>query len=101
MLTYDKFFIGGEWVEPAGNETLKVLSPTTEEVIGSVPVATNADMDRCPARSRRSFIHAGVGADAFTFRITRPANRPQPSGAEIVIGNVTVCSAGTARTPGD
>ena len=41
MLTYDKFFIGGEWVEPAGNETLKVLSPTTEEIIGSVPVATN------------------------------------------------------------
>ena len=52
MLTYDKFFIGGEWVEPAGNETLKVLSPTTEEVIGSVPVATNADMDRAVAAAK-------------------------------------------------
>jgi len=52
MLTYDKFFIGGEWVEPAGNETLKVLSPTTEEVIGSVPVATPADMDRAVAAAK-------------------------------------------------
>ena len=52
MLTYDKFFIGGEWVEPAGNETLKVLSPTTEEIIGSVPVATNADMDRAVAAAK-------------------------------------------------
>ena len=52
MLTYDKFFIGGEWVAPAGNETLKVLSPTTEEVIGSVPVATNADMDRAVAAAK-------------------------------------------------
>ncbi len=52
MLTYDKFFIGGEWVEPAGNETLKVLSPTTEEIIGSVPVATAADMDRAVAAAK-------------------------------------------------
>lgn len=52
MLTFDKFFIGGEWVEPAGSETLKVLSPTTEEVIGSVPVATPADMDRAVAAAK-------------------------------------------------
>ena len=52
MLTYDKFFIGGEWVEPAGTETLKVMSPTTEEVIGSVPVATPADMDRAVAAAK-------------------------------------------------
>ena len=52
MQTFDKFFIGGEWVDPAGNETLKVLSPTTEEVIGSVPVATEADMDRAVAAAK-------------------------------------------------
>jgi aldehyde dehydrogenase (NAD+) len=55
MQTYDKFFIGGEWVEPAGSETLKVLSPTTEEVIGSVPVATAADMDRAVEAARAAF----------------------------------------------
>ncbi len=55
MQTYDKFFIGGEWVEPAGYETLKVLSPTSEEVIGSVPVATAADMDKAVAAARAAF----------------------------------------------
>lgn len=55
MLTYDKFFIGGEWVAPAGNDTLKVLSPTTEEIIGSVPVATEADMDRAVAAAKAAF----------------------------------------------
>jgi aldehyde dehydrogenase (NAD+) len=52
MQTFDKFFIGGEWVDPAGNETLKVISPTTEEVIGSVPVATAADMDKAVAAAK-------------------------------------------------
>jgi betaine-aldehyde dehydrogenase len=55
MQTYEKFFIGGEWVEPAGSETLKVLSPTSEEVIGSVPVATPADMDRAVEAARAAF----------------------------------------------
>jgi len=52
MHTYDKFFIGGEWVDPAGSDTLKVTSPTSEEVIGSVPVATAADMDRAVAAAK-------------------------------------------------
>jgi aldehyde dehydrogenase (NAD+) len=49
MRSYDKFFIGGEWVEPAGTDTLKVVSPSSQEVIGAVPVATPADMDRAVA----------------------------------------------------
>jgi betaine-aldehyde dehydrogenase len=52
MRTYDKFFIGGEWVEPAGSATLKVVSPSTQEVIGSVPVATPTDMDRAVAAAK-------------------------------------------------
>lgn len=54
MRTYDKFFIGGEWVEPAGSDTLKVVSPATQEVIGSVPVATPADMDRAVAAAKEA-----------------------------------------------
>lgn len=54
MYTYDKFFIGGEWVAPAGSETLKVVSPTSQEVIGSVPVATPADMDRAVAAAKEA-----------------------------------------------
>ena len=49
MHTYEKFFIGGEWVDPAGSDTLKVMSPTSGDIVGSVPVATPADMDRAVA----------------------------------------------------
>ena len=55
MQTYDKFFIGGEWVEPAGSDTLKVISPTTGEVVGSVPVSTTADMDAAVAAAKEAF----------------------------------------------
>jgi acyl-CoA reductase-like NAD-dependent aldehyde dehydrogenase len=40
------FYVGGAWVEPAGRERLDVVSPATEQVVGSVPVATDADIDR-------------------------------------------------------
>ena len=51
----DKFFIGGDWVDPAGNDTLAVISPATEEVIAKVPDATTADVDRAVAAAREAF----------------------------------------------
>ena len=57
MNSYDSFFIGGKWVTPAGTGTLDVISPATEEVVGRVPDATNADMDRAVAAAREAFDH--------------------------------------------
>ena len=51
----DKFFIGGDWVDPAGTDTLAVISPATEEVIAKVPDATTADVDRAVAAAREAF----------------------------------------------
>jgi betaine-aldehyde dehydrogenase len=48
-------FIGGEWVSPAGTGTIDVINPTTEEVMGQVPDATNADIDRAVAAARTAF----------------------------------------------
>jgi len=53
---YDSFFIGGKWVEPAGTGTIDVISPATEEVVGRVPDATAADMDRAVAAAREAFV---------------------------------------------
>jgi aldehyde dehydrogenase (NAD+) len=50
-----EFYIGGEWVKPAGDEVLKVVSPSTEEVVGEVPVAITADVDRAVAAARTAF----------------------------------------------
>jgi acyl-CoA reductase-like NAD-dependent aldehyde dehydrogenase len=37
MRGYKQLFIGGEWVPPAGTQTIEVISPHSEEVIGRVP----------------------------------------------------------------
>ncbi|MGW1028574.1 aldehyde dehydrogenase [Streptomyces sp. NPDC002577] len=50
-----EFFIGGEWVAPAGSDRLRVVSPSTEEVVGEVPVAATADMDRAVDAARSAF----------------------------------------------
>ena len=50
-----KFFIGGEWVDPAGDQTIEVIDPTTEEVIGRVPEGTSEDVDRAVACAREAF----------------------------------------------
>ncbi|WP_380871677.1 aldehyde dehydrogenase [Sphingomonas sp. DBB INV C78] len=55
MIRRDKFLIGGQYVDPAGTELLKVISPITEEVIGEVPLATAADIDRAVAAARHAF----------------------------------------------
>ena len=51
----DKFFIGGDWVDPASSDQLAVISPHTEEVIAKVPEATTADVDRAVAAAREAF----------------------------------------------
>jgi aldehyde dehydrogenase (NAD+) len=55
MREYDRFYIGGQWVEPAGSAKIDVISPHTEEVIGRVPEGTPADMDRAVAAAREAF----------------------------------------------
>jgi acyl-CoA reductase-like NAD-dependent aldehyde dehydrogenase len=50
-----EFFIGGEWAAPASAEWTSVISPATEEVVGEVPVAVPADIDRAVAAARHAF----------------------------------------------
>src|SRR5256714_10018210 len=55
MRDYDKLFIGGEWIDPAGTATIDVISPHTEELVGRVPDGTEADIDRAVAAARDAF----------------------------------------------
>jgi len=48
-------FIGGEWVKPSSSKRIEVVSATTEEVIGSVPEGSEADVDLAVAAARRAF----------------------------------------------
>jgi succinate-semialdehyde dehydrogenase/glutarate-semialdehyde dehydrogenase len=48
-------FIGGEWLGAEGRKTSPVLNPATEEVIGHLPHASKADLDRALAEADRGF----------------------------------------------
>ena len=52
---FDKLFIGGRWVEPAGSEVIEVFSPATGEKVGQTPLATAADVDAACAAARKAF----------------------------------------------
>jgi aldehyde dehydrogenase (NAD+) len=54
-LTRDKLHIGGAWVAPAGSGTIAVENPATEEILGSVPAGTGADVDAAVAAARAAF----------------------------------------------
>ena len=51
----DKLFIGGEWVDPAGSETIDVVNSSTEEVMGRIPQGTPEDVDRAVQAARAAF----------------------------------------------
>jgi len=57
MQVREQIYIGGEWVDPAGSDTIDVVSAHSEEVIGRVPDATPADVDRAVAAARHAFDH--------------------------------------------
>ncbi|HMD46364.1 MAG TPA: aldehyde dehydrogenase [Acidimicrobiales bacterium] len=53
--SYDRLFIGGDWVAPDGTDVIEVVSPATEEVVARVPEATEADIDKAVAAAREAF----------------------------------------------
>jgi len=55
LTDHDKLFIGGEWVVPSSNARIEVISSSTEERIGSVPAAAEADVDAAVDAARRAF----------------------------------------------
>jgi len=46
MMNRQSLFVGGEWVPPAGHARIDVISPSTEEHVGSTPAAGPQDVDR-------------------------------------------------------
>jgi acyl-CoA reductase-like NAD-dependent aldehyde dehydrogenase len=51
----EQLYIGGEWVDPAGDGMIEVVDSTTEQVMGRVPEGTAADVDRAVVAARAGF----------------------------------------------
>lgn len=52
---HDRLYIGGQWVPASTPETLSVINPYTEEVIGTIPAGDATDVDRAVAAAREAF----------------------------------------------
>lgn len=50
-----KLYINGEWVDSTGTETTDVINPATEEVIATVAIGTNEDVDKAVAAAKAAF----------------------------------------------
>jgi acyl-CoA reductase-like NAD-dependent aldehyde dehydrogenase len=72
----EEMLIGGRWV--GGEDALDVLDPATEEVIGRVPRAGQAEVDRAVAAARAAFdgwrwTPAGERAEALHAAVAKTA----------------------------
>ncbi|MGH9109765.1 MAG: aldehyde dehydrogenase family protein, partial [Acidimicrobiales bacterium] len=58
-IDYRQLYVGGRWTDPATAATIDVHSPTTEQLIGSVPRGSEADIDAAVAAARAAFDDPG------------------------------------------
>ena len=52
MQNHDQLYINGQWLTPAGRQTIAVINPATEAVIGHIPEGTEADVEAAVAAAR-------------------------------------------------
>lgn len=64
----DKFFIGGDWVDPSSDAVIEVKDSSTEETFLTVAAAQKADVERAVASARRTF-------DQTDWSLLKPAER--------------------------
>lgn len=55
MKSHLKHFINGEWVASTESETINVINPATQEVIGQISNGTKEDLDKAVAAVRAAF----------------------------------------------
>ncbi|MEP7351109.1 MAG: aldehyde dehydrogenase [Sphingorhabdus sp.] len=64
-----KLWIGGEWIAAHSGRMIELISPNSEQVIGSVAEADEVDMDAAVAAARQAFDHGPWSRMAPSDRI--------------------------------
>ena len=52
---HDKLYIGGQWVSSSSRETIDVINPANEQVVGSIAAATADDVNAAVKAARQAF----------------------------------------------
>jgi acyl-CoA reductase-like NAD-dependent aldehyde dehydrogenase len=55
LIERTQFYVGGQWVDPAGAGVIDVVNPATEEVTARIPEGTPEDVDRAVQAARAAF----------------------------------------------
>ncbi len=55
MRVYGKLYIDGHWTPSSAHELIEVINASTEQVMGSIPAGTAADVDRAVAAAKAAF----------------------------------------------
>ena len=52
----EEIYINGKWVKAEGTEKIKVVNPSTEEIIGYIPAGNKEDVDHAIKSAKEAFI---------------------------------------------
>ena len=63
------FYIDGQWCAPSGQQTLEVVDPATEQVIGRLALGDAEDVERAVQAARRAFSTWSVSARADRLEV--------------------------------
>ena len=54
-MNLNKFYINGEWVEPVEKQSIEVINPASEKIIGNVSIGSEVDVDKAVKAARKAF----------------------------------------------
>ena len=69
MKNQSKFYINGAWVNPMGSETIEVINPSDESVIGTIAAGTKEDIDEAVAAASSAFNSFGFSSKEDRIKI--------------------------------
>ena len=75
-----KFYIDGKWVDPHSKQTADVVNPANEEVVGTITLGDQEDVDAAVAAAKKAFT-AILARRPWTSarRCSRESSRPTRS----------------------
>ena len=66
-----RFYVGGEWVDPLGRESMAIMNPATEERIGTVSLGSADDVERAVKSATVAFETFGRWSKADRLALLR------------------------------
>ena len=54
-MSLEKFYINGSWVDPIKEETIDIINPADESIVGKLSVGSADDIDKAVKAARTAF----------------------------------------------